>query len=344
MGKIKIGVNGFGRIGRSLTRINLNHKKYELVAINDIDSDINNLAYLLKYDSTYGKLRDTKIEVAGNSLLVDGQKICIFCESDIRKVPWNDLSVDIVIDSSGVFNNVIGAREVLGDSVKKVVITHSPKEGIDFTFLYGVNEEFYEKCKHHVVSSSICDVNAVAPFYKLIDAAFGIEIGEVTTLHPWLSYQNLIDGTIKSVSNPGHYWSDYALGRSSVGSMIPKETTLVKAMADVLPQVTDTLHASSFRTPTAIVSAAEGVFLLKRNTYINEIILVIEAYCRNYPSVLYTDDRSLVSIDYLGIENAAVIDTRWLNLNHGKLLKFVLWYDNEWGYSSRVYNIIEHIL
>lgn len=337
---IKIGINGFGRIGRALARINLKYGKYELVAINDIDPDINNLAYLFKYDTTYGKLQNTKIEVVDNSLIIDNKEIRVFNQPIINNVAWESLGVDVVIDSSGVFNNVIGSQDLIGDSVKKVIITHAPKEGIDFTYMYGINEVLYDKSKHNIISSSICDANAVAPFYKLLDDEFGIEMGEVTTLHPWLSYQNLVDGTIKSVSSPGHYWGDYALGRSSIGSLIPKETTLVKALENIIPGISDTIHATSFRTPTSIVSAADGVFLLKRNTNLNEILEAINNYYKKYPDVLFPDDRSLVSIDYLGNENAAVIDKRWLHLSKGKLIKFVLWYDNEWGYSSRIYNII----
>jgi glyceraldehyde 3-phosphate dehydrogenase len=339
MSKIKIGINGFGRIGRAFVRLNLNKKMYDIVAVNDIESDTHNMAYLLKYDSVYGKLRDDKVEVDKDILMVNGDKIKVFNCSDIKNVPWFESGVDIVIDASGVMQNVISAKSLLSTGIKKVIITHSPKQGIDFTYMQGVNEHLYNPNKHNIISSSICDANAVGPFYKLIDDAFGVELGEVTTLHPWLSYQNLLDGTLKSVSSPGHSWNDYALGRSSVGSLIPKDTTLCRALDDVIPGLSTKVHAISFRTPTSIVSAADGVFYLKNKAHIDEVNHAISIYCEKYPECLFQDSRSLVSIDYLCNEYAAVIDNRWLYLNHGKMLKFVLWYDNEWGYTSRVYKI-----
>ena len=241
---IKIGINGFGRIGRALFRINLAHQEFQIVAINDIDPDIHNIAYLLKYDTTYGKLQHDKIDVKGDCLIENGNKIKVFCKEKIQDVPWSNFDVDIVIDSSGIFQNVIDANKLLEQGVKKVIITHSPKNGIDFTYMNGVNEHLYNKNEHHIISSSICDANAVAPFFKLINDEYGIEMGDVTTLHPWLSYQNLLDGNMKSVSSPGHYWKDYALGRSSSGSLIPKDTSLVPAMQQVLPKIGETLHAS----------------------------------------------------------------------------------------------------
>lgn len=344
MNRIKIGINGFGRIGRAFLRINLKYNAYDIVAINEIDPDIHNMAYLLKYDTTYGKLQNDKIDVNEDYLIVNGNRINIFCKDKIQNVCWSDFKVDVIIDSSGVFQNVIDSRLILSESVKKVITTHSPKEGVDFTFIYGVNEQLYDKNKYHVISSSICDVNAVAPFVKVIDDTFGIEMGEITTLHPWLSYQNLLDGNLKSVSSPGHYWKDYALGRSSIGSLIPKDTTLVSTLEKVLPHISKHIHAASFRTPTSIVTAADGVVVLKRSSTIEHIIKAINDYCAMYPDVLIIDNRSLVSIDYLANENAAVIDARRLFLNKGSMLKFLLWYDNEWGYTKRVYNLISYLL
>lgn len=341
---IKIGINGFGRIGRAIFRINLDHKKYQVVAINDIDPDVDNLAYLLKYDTTYGKLNKIKIEASGKNILVGGDSISVYNEKDIDQVPWDKHGVDVVVDASGVFHNVENAHLIANKSVKKVIVTHSPKEKIDYTLMLGVNQDGYDKSKHHVISSSICDANAVAPFFKVMDDAFGVESGFVTTLHPWLSYQNLLDGTIKSVSSPGHYWKDYALGRSSVGSLIPKDTTLGSAMEKVVAGATEKIEAISFRTPTSIVSAADGTFLLSKKTSQEDVIKVLEEYSAKHPDVLFLDKRSFISIDYLQNENAAVVDVRWLRVKNGQMLKFVLWYDNEWGYGKRSYNLIDFIL
>jgi glyceraldehyde 3-phosphate dehydrogenase len=343
MKKIKVGINGFGRIGRALTRMNLKYQQYELVAINDISADINNLAYLLKYDTTYGKLDYAKVEVENNYLVTNGKKVKVFSHKNISEIPWHDLGVEIIVDSSGVFQNTLDSHGLLGKGIKKVIITHSPPKGVDFTYMEGVNEKAYKSSVHHIISSSICDANAVVPFIKMIDDAVGVELGEVTTLHPWLSYQNLLDGTVQSVASPGHLWSDYALGRSSIGSLIPKATSLGSAMDCVLPDITRKIHSSSLRVPTSIVSAAEGTFLLKNQTSLEEVKRIIENYVEKYPNVIFPDNRSLVSIDYLGAEYGAIVDMRWLHLNNGKMLKFILWYDNEWGYVSRVFNIIGKI-
>jgi glyceraldehyde 3-phosphate dehydrogenase len=340
---LRIGINGFGRIGRALTRMNLKYQQYDLVAINDIDPDINNLAYLLKYDTTYGKLDYAKVEVGENSLIINEKITKVFSNKSILSIPWYDMGIDVVIDASGVFENVLDSNILIGNGVKKVIITHSPKKNIDFTYIEGVNEKDYNPTMHHIISTSICDANAVAPFYKMINDSFGIELGEITTLHPWLSYQNLLDGTVQSVASPGHLWSDYALGRSSIGSLIPKATTLGSAMECIIPGITQKIHSTSIRVPTSIVSAAEGVFLLKIKTSIEEVKRIILNYVEKYPDVIFPDDRSLVSIDYLGEEYGAIIDLRWLHLNNGKMLKFVLWYDNEWGYVSRIYKVLNKI-
>ncbi|MEM4396786.1 MAG: glyceraldehyde 3-phosphate dehydrogenase NAD-binding domain-containing protein [Candidatus Woesearchaeota archaeon] len=344
MRKIRIGINGFGRIGRAFTRINIKYNLYDIVVINELDPDINNLAYLLKYDSIYGRLSNVKIDIDKNFLIIDNHKIRVFHEDSIDNVDWHNYSVDLVIDASGVKRNVLNSSKIIKDGLRKVIITHSPDNGVDFTYMKGVNEKFYDPLNHNIISCSICDANAVGPFFKLIDDVFGIESGDITTLHPWLSYQNLLDGNLKSVSNPSHYWTDYALGRSSIGNLIPKGTTLVKALSKILPGIETVLNASSFRVPTSIVASAVGIFLLKKSTTINEIYQVLNEYIMNYKDVLQLDDRSLVSIDYLCSEYAAIVDKRWLYLNKSNLLKFVLWYDNEWGYAYRVYNSINDLL
>jgi glyceraldehyde 3-phosphate dehydrogenase len=338
---IKIGINGFGRVGRAIFRQTVNCKKFRVAAINDLDNDINNHAYLLKYDTTYGRLNN-KVGADKNFLWVDSRSYPFYSNTNISCVPWDSHDVDLVIDASGVAENVCNSRVLLANSnIKKIILTHAPSKNIDITLIHGVNIGKYDYKRHHLISSSICDANAVAPFFKTIDDAFGIDLAEVTTLHPWLQYQNLLDGTVTSISSPGHFWKDYALGRSSVGSLIPKDTTLVKALNQVLPGISERMHAASFRTPTSIVSAAEGVFLLSRNSNISNVIQVLEDFCKVYPGVLLLDGRSKISVDYVGVECAAIVDTRWLHLNGGKLLKFVLWYDNEWGYASRALKVAE---
>jgi glyceraldehyde 3-phosphate dehydrogenase len=344
MKKLRIGINGFGRIGRAFVRLNLKHENFDIVQINDIEEDLNNLAYLLKYDTVYGKLRDVSVSVEGDYLIIDQHKVQCTTFNRIEDVNWSMNNVDIVIDASGVFDNVFSSRRCLTGSVRKVIVSHAPKEGVDYTYMYGVNDSLYKPNEHNVISSSICDANAVAPFYKCINEIFGVEMAQITTLHPWLSYQNLMDGTLRSVSSPGHTWKDYALGRSSIGSLIPKDTTLTKALSAVIPGISDSVQSISFRVPTSIVSSAEGSLLLKSETSIEGITNALLDYSKKNEGVLKIDGRSLVSIDYVGEEFGAVVDTRWLSLLNGKMLKFVLWYDNEMGYTSRIYQMINKLL
>lgn len=339
---IRIGINGFGRIGRSIFRINLKHKLYEIVAINDVDPDINNLSYLLQYDSTYGNL-DSNVQVDENKILVDDCQVRVFNEKNIADVDWSSCGVDLIIDSSGIFENVINAKKLIG-IVKKIIVTHSPKSGVDITLMNGVNESNYNYDKHHIISSSICDANALAPFYNLINNNFGVKNGFVTTLHPWLSYQNLLDGSVKSISSPGHFWNDYGLGRSSINSMIPKETSLMKAMSYVFGgEIENKIKAMSFRTPTSIVSIADGTFVLDKKVDKELIKNLIIKFLIKYPKTLSINEKPLVSLDFLKTEYAGNIDFRWISVNEN-LLKFIIWYDNEWGYSSVTYNLIKIVL
>ena len=343
--KIRLGINGFGRIGRAFFRINLLHSEYQIVAINELDPDLENIAYLLKYDSTYGKLSKNKVYTNKNSIIVDDCKIRVYNKGNIDEVPWQEHEIDVVIDSSGTYKNVKLSRQLIEQGrIKKVIITHSPKDSVDMTLMMGVNDEKYDTSKHQIISSSICDANAVAPFFHLINQSFPIEMGEITTLHPWLSYQNVLDGHLSSASSPGHFWNDFALGRNSTLSLIPKSTTLISALSKVIPEAGIVLDAMSFRTPTSIVSAACGTFILKNRTTLEEIVKTINNYSSSYPDVLKYENKSLVSIDYLSNENAAVIDGRWLKIINQSMLKFVLWYDNEWGYAKRTYNLVKFIL
>lgn len=344
MDVINIGINGFGRIGRALFRLCLERDEFNVVAINDIDADIDNHAYLLKYDTTYGVLQDKAIEAFDSVLRVNGEAYSFFNASNIAEVPWHETQCDIVIDASGVQSNVEGAKRLLDHGqVKKVVVTHAPSAGVDKTIIVGANESEYLPSQHDIISSSICDANAVAPFYKLVHEQYGVELAEVTTLHPWLQYQNLLDGSVRSVSSPGHVWQDYALGRSSVGSLIPKDTSLVNALGQVFPGISESMHASSFRTPTSIVSAADGVFLLEKSTSKQRLLETLTDFANACPNVLRVSTESLISVDYSRVSSGCIVDLRWLHLQKGRLLKFVLWYDNEWGYASKALDVVSLI-
>ena len=338
---MKVGINGFGRIGRAIFRINESNPVFEITAVNDIDPLIENHAYLLNYDSVYGSLGN-KVSVSkdNNILRIDGHEIAFYSKENIDDIPWNTHDIDVVIDSSGIYENVVKSRKLLKRGIDKVIITHSPKDSVDNTIIFGANEKSFDISKHHILSSSICDANACAPVLKAIDEELGIADGFITTLHPWLGYQNLLDGSLRSVNSPGHYWTDFALGRSSTESLIPKPTTLVPALQKVLPEITGDIHAMSFRVPTSIVSASDIVLSLKKHTtvqFVEDLFVKLE---KLYPDVVRINNESLVSIDFKGIKQSCVIDIRWLKVFQNKI-KLVLWYDNEWGYANRIIDLIK---
>ncbi len=339
---IKIGINGFGRIGRALTRIAAASPDVKLTVINEIDPLIDNHAYLLNYDTIYGKFsKEVKVK-SKDTLLIDGNEVKFYCREDISAVPWHMHGVDVVIDATGIHKNVLRSRKLLRKGVKKVVITHSPEE-VDLTVILGANEQKYDPDRHHIISSSICDATAVAPVLKAIDSDFGMKNSFFTTLHPWLSYQNVLDGSLESVSNPGHYWRDYGLGRSSVGNLITKDTTAAMATVKVLPHLRNKIEAISFRIPTSIVASSDITMWVKKAVSIREINARFEKLSLLYPRIFgYVDDH-LVSSDYLGTEKSVFLDARWTRVLAKKIVKLVIWYDNEWGYSSRVLDIVRFI-
>jgi glyceraldehyde 3-phosphate dehydrogenase len=338
----RVGINGFGRIGRAIFRINDAAQRFHVAAVNDIDPNIENHAYLLQYDSTYGRYPGRVTASESNMhITVDGQEIPFYAHADIAEVPWREQGVDVVVDASGVFQNVLsGRRLVERGEVRKLVVTHAPSEGIDKTIVFGVNEDTYDADAHHVVSTSICDANAAGPVLRLLEEAYGIEGGFITTLHPWLSYQNLVDGSIRSVSSPGHFWTDFSLGRASGTSVIPKDTTLVGALTAVLPDVARRLEAISFRVPTGIVSASDLSIILRREATAEEANALFREHAVESPRILGYQEDALVSVDFLGIEQSVVIDGRWTRVSDHRLLKLVLWYDNEAGYAQRVVDMV----
>jgi glyceraldehyde 3-phosphate dehydrogenase len=223
-----------------------------------------------------------------------------------------------------------------------VLVTHTCPSA-DFTLVFGATESAFDPARHRVVSTSICDAAAAAPVLKTLNDAFGIEYGFVTTLHPWLAYQNLMDGPSRSQAFPGHVYSHYALGRASVGALIPKPTTVVSACERVVPEVRGKLKCMSYRVPTPCVSSADLSLQLRASTTEHDVLEAFRALSASQGDrqVVRITDEPLVSVDYLGDPHSCIIDTRWLMLNEGRQLKVVLWYDNEWGYSSRVVDALD---
>lgn len=340
--KIRIGINGLGRIGRAVFRINAEKKLFDIVAINDINPDVNNLAYLLKYDSIYGRFKE-RLEVQDENIIFDDHLIGVSHEEDIRNVPWAELGIDLVIDASGVYNNVLAAKDLIERGVPKVLITHAPDE-VDLHLVLGVNEEVYDHNQHHVVSSSICDAVAIAPVLKVLDDNFGVQNGFLTTLHPWLSYQNLMDGPSQSWSLPGKIYHHYVLGRASTHSLIPKSTTAMAATVKIMPHLAGTIKCFSYRVPVPVVGSADLSIELAKNVKLDEVKAVFKDFEEKQRwDVFHNLKEPLVSCDFLGSSYSATIDHRWTSLSGKKLLKIVLWYDNEWGYSSRVVDVANYI-
>ncbi len=341
---IKVGINGFGRIGRAIYRINQKKQLFDVKVINDINSDVQNISYLLQYDTTYGKMTE-KVTSNLKQIFVGEKKMDVYHQENIIDVPWDDYDVDIVIDSSGIKNNLM---QMINSTinVKHFIVTNAPQGHEEIkTIIFGVNEHEIDVDKQKVFSASICDTVALSPIIKMISESHKIESGFLTTLHPWLSYQNLLDGPSKSWSQPGDVYSHYSLGRASTENIIPKSTSAILAADMVFPGISNIIQSFSFRTPNKIVSGAVLILLLseslscdvlKRKFYNLEETQTIK--------VFHNSVEPLTSLDYAGEEYSAIIDHRWTKIENGRHLKLVYWYDNEWGYSSRVIDLVKAIM
>jgi glyceraldehyde 3-phosphate dehydrogenase len=341
---IKIGINGFGRIGRAITRIISNSKDLKISVINDIDDNVKNLTYLLKYDSIYGKFNKIVKDKKNNQISINKNIIKFYSKKIINEVPWAKHEVDIVIDSSGVEKNVINSKKILGKTISKVLITHSPDKNVDSTLILGVNEKSYDYKKHNVISSSICDASALGPILNQLEKKYGIENGYITTLHPRLSYQNLLDGSLKSVSNPGHSWKNYSLGRDSISNLILKKTTAVKAVTKCIKSLEGKISGMSFRVPTSIVCASDITIKLKSNITKETLSNHFKKLSISQSKIFGYQEEPLVSSDHLGTSKSVIVDANFIDVIDSNLIKMVIWYDNEWGYSNRVVDIAKLVL
>lgn len=343
---MKIGINGLGRIGRAIFRRALEIDGLEVCAINEANPDIGNICYTLNYDTIYGSL-EKPIKVSGNNLVLEnGKKITVTNHKKIYDVPWADEGVDYVIESTGIKQNVIDANTLIKESIcKRVFVTHAPDENVDFTMVLGCNENNLDVDKHFVIATSICDATAIAPLMELLDNKIGIRCGQVTTLHPWLNYQNLMDGASSSWSVPGEIYHHYALGRSVIGNLIPKPTSAITATTQVLSRITENdIGSFSYRTPTAIVGSADMTLQLEKETTTDEVHNIINEFRLSQKWEIFDlMNDPLVSLDFVKNRHSAVIDSRWTGITGGNLLKLVLWYDNEAGYSLRVLDQIQYV-
>jgi glyceraldehyde 3-phosphate dehydrogenase len=342
--KLRIGIHGFGRIGRAVARINFERGAFDLAAINDINPDVHNLAYLLKYDSTYGRYKgDVLAEGAG--IVVDGRPpIRVSQVAEPGAAPWAEAGVDIVIDASGRPVAPAQLERMKAAGIRHVIVTNETPASVPVKpVIVGVNHESIAK-SDFALSSCTCDANAFVPVMSILQESFGVEYGSLTTLHPWLGYQKLLDGGALRDSNPAHIQSTYVLGRNATQSLIPKTTSCIRASSRVLPWLDEKFVSVSYRTPTMIVSSADIVVKLERPTDAATVINAFEAFERKQRYQVINNGReALVSIDYAGTPWSAAIDHRWTSSRKAGQLKLILWYDNEWGYGSRVVDLVDHL-
>jgi glyceraldehyde 3-phosphate dehydrogenase len=328
---IKVGINGFGRIGRNVVRAGLHNPNIEFVAANDL-TDTKTLAHLLKYDSILGPLHES-VKAEGDAIVVDGKRIKIFAIKDPAELDWTSLGVQIVIESTGKFTDATQAAKHLKGSVKKVIIT-APAKNEDITIVLGVNEKAYDPAKHNIISNASCTTNCLAPVVKVLQEAFGIEKGSMTTIHSYTNDQNVLDFPHK----------DLRRARAAALNMIPTTTGAAKAIGLVMPELKGKLDGYSMRVPTPDVSVVDLVAVLKKSTTAEEVNAALKAAAEGpLKGILaYTED-PVVSTDMLHNPNSSIVDSQLTKVLDGNLLKVVAWYDNEWGYSMRVVDLIEFL-
>lgn len=328
---VKVGINGFGRIGRNVFRAALNNPEVEVVAVNDL-TDANMLAHLLQYDSVHGKL-DAEVSVDGNNLVVNGQTIQVTAERDPSKLSWGKQGVEIVVESTGFFTKRADAAKHLEAGAKKVIIS-APASEEDITIVMGVNEDKYDAANHDVISNASCTTNCLAPFAKVLNDKFGIKRGMMTTVHSYTNDQQILDLPHK----------DYRRARAAAESIIPTTTGAAKAVSLVLPELKGKLNGGAMRVPTPNVSLVDLVAELDKEVTAEEVNAVFkEAAEGELQGVLGYSEEPLVSKDYNGNANSSTIDALSTMVMEGSMVKVISWYDNESGYSHRVVDLAAYI-
>jgi glyceraldehyde 3-phosphate dehydrogenase len=328
---IKVGINGFGRIGRNIMRAAMAHKDIDIVAVNDL-TDAATLAHLLKYDSILGNLAGT-ITASGDRITVDGDDFQVLAIKDPAQLPWKSLGVDVVFEGTGKFTKREDAAKHIDAGAKRVIIT-APAKGPDVTVVMGVNHTMYDPAKHHIVSNASCTTNCLAPTVKVLHETFGLEKGWMTTIHSYTNDQQLLDLPHK----------DLRRARAAALSMIPTTTGAASAVGDVLPALKGKLDGISVRVPTPNVSLVDLSALLKRKTTAEEVNAAFAAAAAGpYKGIIEYVTAPLVSIDFRGNPHSAMIDAPYTKMMDGDFVKVVAWYDNEWGYSSRCVDLLRYM-
>lgn len=329
---VKVGINGFGRIGRNFFRAALKKNvDLDIVAFNDL-TDAKTLAHLLKYDSTFGQF-EGEVIAKEDSLVVNGKEIKILKETDPAKLPWKELGVDIVIESTGRFTNKEDAVKHIEAGAKKVIIS-APAKNEDITIVMGVNEDKYDPNAHHVISNASCTTNCLAPFAKVLHNKFGIKRGLMTTVHSYTNDQRILDLPHK----------DLRRARSAAMSIIPTTTGAAKAVALVLPELKGKLNGFAMRVPTPDVSVVDLVAELEKSVTVEEVNAALKEAAENeLKGILGYTDEPLVSMDFKGDSRSSIVDGLSTMVMEGNMIKVVSWYDNEWGYSNRVVDLAKYV-
>ncbi len=328
---VRVAINGFGRIGRSFYRIVHNDPEIEVVAINDL-TDAPTLAHLLKYDSVHGKF-EAEVTCDGDELVIDGRRIKVYADPNPEELPWKDLEVDVVLEATGRFRDREGAGKHLKAGAKRVVIS-APGKNPDATFVMGVNHREYDPEKHRIVSNASCTTNCLAPIAKVLLENFGIVSGFLTTVHAYTMDQRLLDAPHR----------DLRRARAAAVSMVPTTTGAAKAVGLVIPELKGKFNGISIRVPTPDVSLVDFVCVLERETTIEEVNGAFKAASENgLKGILAYSEEPLVSIDYLGNPHSSIVDGLSTDVINGNLVKVIAWYDNEWGYSNRLADLIKYM-
>ena len=332
--KTKVGINGFGRIGRNAFKAAVEKgANFEVVALNDLTTP-ETLAHLLSYDSCFGKFRGT-VSYKEDAIIVNGKEIKIIAERDPEKLPWKELGVEVVIESTGIFTKKDAAEKHIKAGAKKVIIS-APATDEDITIVMGVNEDKYDPKAHNIISNASCTTNCLAPFAKVIDEAFGIKRGLMTTIHSYTNDQQILDLPHK----------DLRRARAAAISMIPTTTGAAKAVSLVLPQLKGKLNGMALRVPTPAVSVVDIVFELNKKTTKDEVNAVLKKAAESDKLKEYLGfcDEPLVSIDFKGDPRSSIVDGLSTMMIEDDMVKILSWYDNEWGYSHRVVDVVEYII
>jgi len=333
---MRILLNGLGRIGKSILRISLEDSSLDIIAINELNANIENIAYSINYDSTYGKFSDFFTSYK-KSIKNSTTNIEIFNEASLYDIDYKKHGIDIVIDASGTNHDIQKLKNL---DVKAIFLTH-PNSKADINVILGVNDKQLSK-QHKVISTSSCNATALLPIVKLIDDTFGIECGEITTIHPWLNHQKLLDGGCIG-SKDRDVTCNFEFGRSAAQNIIPSKTTTIEACSYILPHInSEIIASSSFRVPTETVGVIDTTLFVKKKCTLENLLELCYMYEQNQSyKVIKNNDMPLVSSDFKAEVYTTIIDHRFTHVKMNKMIKLSIWYDNEWGYASKVVEILK---